>query len=113
MRPAGEPRGIDGLAKIAILIVSRSRVAWMRKVAAVEAKNRFGELLDTAQREPVTIEKHGRPVAVIVSAEEYMELQSCKLANLRAEIRKGLDDIEAGHTVSGEAAFKELLERLA
>ena len=82
-------------------------------IAAREAKLRFGELLDTAQREPVTIEKHGRAVAVVVSAEEYKELEALKLANLRAEIDKGLEDIAAGRTVDGEEAFKALRERLA
>ncbi len=50
----------------------------MKTVAALEAKNRFGELLDTAQREPVTIEKHGRAVAVVVSAVEYEEIQKLR-----------------------------------
>jgi prevent-host-death family protein len=83
----------------------------MRTVAALEAKNRFGELLDTAQREPVTIEKHGRAVAVVVSAEEYKAMEALKLASLRAEIDKGLDDIAAGRTADGEEAFKALRER--
>jgi prevent-host-death family protein len=43
----------------------------MRSVPAKEAKNRFGQLLDMAQRAPVTIEKNGRPVAVIMSMEDY------------------------------------------
>lgn len=43
----------------------------MKTVAARDAKNRFGELLDTVQREPVTIQKKGRPVAVVVSLEKY------------------------------------------
>lgn len=46
----------------------------MRTVSAKDAKARFGELLDTARREPVTIEKHGRAVAVIISIEDYEEL---------------------------------------
>ena len=85
----------------------------MRTMAALEAKNRFGELLDTAQREPVTIEKHGRAVAVMLSAEEYKELEALKLASLRAEIRKGLDEIEAGRVFEGHEAFKALRARLA
>lgn len=85
----------------------------MRTMAALEAKNRFGELLDAAQREPVTIEKHGRAVAVMLSAEEYKELEALRLASLRAEIRKGLDDIGAGRTVDGDEAFRTLRERLA
>ncbi len=85
----------------------------MRTMAALEAKNRFGELLDTAQREPVTIEKHGRPVAVVLSAAEFNELEALKLAALRAEIRQGLDDIAAGRTVDGGEAFARLRDRLA
>lgn len=84
----------------------------MRTIAALDAKNRFGELLDTAQREPVTIQKHGRAVAVVVSAEDYRELEALKLQCLRAEIEKGLDDIEAGRTVDGRQAFKVLKARL-
>jgi prevent-host-death family protein len=44
----------------------------MYKVAAREAKNEFGRLLDNAQREPITIEKKGRPVAVVLSIPEYV-----------------------------------------
>ncbi|MBT7863648.1 MAG: type II toxin-antitoxin system Phd/YefM family antitoxin, partial [Gemmatimonadetes bacterium] len=39
----------------------------MQTISAHEAKARFGQLLDAARVEPVTIEKHGRPVAVLVS----------------------------------------------
>ena len=77
----------------------------MRRIAALEAKNRFGELLDTAQREPVSIEKHCRPVAVMVSAEDYKQLEAFKLASLKAEINKGRADIKAGRLVDGKQAF--------
>lgn len=46
----------------------------MKTMSAKEAKNGFGLLLDTARAEPVTIEKHGRPVVVVVSVEEYERL---------------------------------------
>ena len=39
----------------------------MKAITAKDAKNRFGELMDTVQREHVTIKKHGRPVAVVLS----------------------------------------------
>ena len=47
----------------------------MKTFAAKEAKNGFGRLLDAAQREPVTIEKKGRPVAVVLSVEDYRRLE--------------------------------------
>lgn len=49
-------------------------------IAAREAKNHFGELLDIAQKAPVTIEKKGRPVAIVISLEEYQQLKSSKEA---------------------------------
>ena len=43
-------------------------------MTSVEAQNHFGELLDTAQREPVTITRRGRSVAFVVSARDMEEL---------------------------------------
>jgi antitoxin Phd len=43
----------------------------IKTVAAAEAKQSFGRLLDDAQREPVVIERNGRPVAVVLSMAEY------------------------------------------
>jgi prevent-host-death family protein len=46
----------------------------MQRMSARAAKNGFGLLIDTARAEPVAIEKHGRPVVVVVSVEEYRRL---------------------------------------
>jgi prevent-host-death family protein len=46
----------------------------MITVTSVEAQNRFGQLLDTVQREPVVITRHGRTAAFIVSNEAYQAL---------------------------------------
>jgi prevent-host-death family protein len=47
----------------------------MITMTSVEAQNRFGLLLDTVQREPVAITRHGRPAAFVVSPREMEELQ--------------------------------------
>lgn len=47
----------------------------MKVMAAGKAKNAFGLLIDMARAEPVTIEKHGRAVAVVMAAEEYERLR--------------------------------------
>ncbi len=47
----------------------------MLVLAAAEAKNNFGKMIDTVQREPVTIEKKGRAIAVVLSMEEYTKLE--------------------------------------
>jgi prevent-host-death family protein len=41
------------------------------EVTATEAKNRLGQMLDHAQREPVVIEKQGRRHSVLMSAAHY------------------------------------------
>ncbi len=51
----------------------------MRIVTSVEAQNKFGELLDNAQREPVTITRRGRPVAFLLSPADMKELMDVRL----------------------------------
>lgn len=46
----------------------------MRNTAATTVKNNFGQILEITRTEPVTVEKQGRPVAVILSFEEYQRL---------------------------------------
>ncbi|MCX6376362.1 MAG: type II toxin-antitoxin system Phd/YefM family antitoxin [Armatimonadetes bacterium] len=48
----------------------------MTTVTSKNAQNKFGAMLDTAQKEPVTITRHDRPVAVVVSPERYAELEA-------------------------------------
>jgi antitoxin Phd len=50
----------------------------MRTMTSVEAQNHFGELLDAAQREPVTITRRGRPVAFMVSHQDMAELMEIR-----------------------------------
>ena len=47
----------------------------MREMAAREAKNLFGQLLDAAQRAPVRVTKKGRAVGVMMSMEQYARLR--------------------------------------
>lgn len=62
----------------------------MRSVTSVEAQNHFGELLDNAQREPISITRRGRPVAFIVSQHDMAELVSA-----RSKRSKAVADLEA------------------
>ncbi len=48
---------------------------------ATEVKNRFGEFMDKAQREPVTVEKTGRSYAVLIGFDEYQRLLALEDAN--------------------------------
>lgn len=46
----------------------------MSIMTATEAKNRFGDLIEQARKEPVHIQSHGRDVGVLVSPEQYAAL---------------------------------------
>jgi prevent-host-death family protein len=47
-------------------------------MSAKDAKNSLGMLIDTARAEPVTVEKHGRAVVVVLSVEEYKRLDDAQ-----------------------------------
>lgn len=47
----------------------------MQSMSAKEAKYGFGRLIDLARSEPVIVEKHGRPVVVVLAVEEYERLR--------------------------------------
>ena len=48
----------------------------MQSMSAKDAKYGFGRLIDLARSEPVTVEKHGRPVVVVLAVEEYRRLSA-------------------------------------
>jgi antitoxin Phd len=48
----------------------------MRSFSATDAKQRLGEVLDAAQREPVVIRRQNRDVAVLLSPQDYDRLRS-------------------------------------
>ncbi len=52
----------------------------MITITSVEAQNRFGHLLDTAQREPITITRRGRPVAMLMAVEIFEAQQQAGAA---------------------------------
>jgi prevent-host-death family protein len=61
----------------------------MKRVAATEAKNRLGALLDEAQREPIVISRQDRDIAVVLSMADYERLRAGNIQaflNLRNEV---------------------------
>lgn len=79
----------------------------MKTVAATEAKNRLGAILDAAQREPVVIRRQDRDIAVLLSMADYDRLRS---ANMRAfvDLRNEVAD-EAAKAGLTEERLAELL----
>jgi len=50
----------------------------MVRLTSKQAQNRFGELMDVAQHEPVVIERRGRPIAVVLSVQDYERLEAAQ-----------------------------------
>ena len=57
-------------------------------VSATEAKNKLGQVLDRAQREPVFIEKGGRRHSVVLSVERYEELLAKQVRESAAQRKR-------------------------
>jgi antitoxin Phd len=70
----------------------------MKKVAATEAKNRLGALIDDAQREPIVIQRQDRDVAVILSRAEFDRIRAVNVAAF----------LEASKAAATEARVKGL-----
>jgi antitoxin Phd len=80
------------------------------KISATEAKNRFGDLLDSAlQSGMVLITKHETPKAVLLSMEEYGALSRAaetRLDSLNAEFNALLAQMQTAKARAGmKAAF--------
>ncbi len=78
----------------------------MKALSANEAKTQFGNLLLNAQREPVQINKNGKPVAVMMSIEDYKYMESLKLSMLQDRAKKAKQD---NNIVDGTTFFQELV----
>jgi len=65
------------------------------QVTATQAKNRFGAMCAQAKTEPVFVEKDGRIDSVILSAQQYAELQLASRAETLTQ-RKALFEREHG-----------------
>jgi prevent-host-death family protein len=82
----------------------------MEALSANEAKTHFGDMLLKAQRAPIQINKNGKPVAVVLSAEEYQSIEALKLRLLQSRAVQANTDIAAGNLIEGDAFFDELAE---
>jgi len=60
----------------------------MLTMTANEAKTRFGEFLDNAQREPVRVMRHDRVVGVLVNAKDYEEMRAFYTNRLKSTLHE-------------------------
>lgn len=82
------------------------------KLNTKEAKTHFGLLLNMAQHQPVTIEKNGRPVAVILSIHDFSHFEQIEdellaLKAMQAEKDGWLDQNATAKFLAGLGATKK------
>ncbi len=81
-------------------------MAAMKSVTSLEAKNRFGEVMEAAQRQPVSITRHGRPSVVMISAESYARRQRMARERLRQAMQR------AGEHAAAHGMNETVLDQL-
>ncbi|SMH32062.1 type II toxin-antitoxin system Phd/YefM family antitoxin [Mesorhizobium australicum] len=60
----------------------------MKTLAATDAKNRFDELIDMAQAEPVLVQRRGCDVAVALSPEEFRRLTDAASGKVSSAVER-------------------------
>lgn len=78
----------------------------MTEMAAKDAKNRFGHLLDVAQSAPVCVTRKGRAVGVMMSIRQYQVLRGAAWEQLNSSMDAlGRESAAAGLTEAGLEAL--------
>ena len=80
----------------------------MATMTATEAKNRFGDLLEQVRDEPVTIQRNGRDVAILITPQELeRRIASDRgMDGVSAKVRAAADDVVRRY----ETTFRKLAE---
>ncbi|TCQ86190.1 MULTISPECIES: type II toxin-antitoxin system Phd/YefM family antitoxin [Rahnella] len=81
----------------------------MKSLSANEVKTQFGDVLLRVQREPVQINRNGKPVAVMLSIEDYQMLEEVKMRLLKEKVSRAETDIARGDVMDGETFFAQLM----
>lgn len=95
----------------------------MKIMSARDAKNRFGEFLDAARREPVVVTKNDRPVGIMISIEDAADTVLPELLLdkepgydgwLFEKVSRTLEQVDDGEVelVEHDEAMKRVRDRL-
>lgn len=80
----------------------------MRTLTANDAKRNFGELLLSAQREPIKISKNSKDAVVVISIQDFEELEAMKADYLKHCFESAKKDLANGNVIDGENFLNSL-----
>jgi prevent-host-death family protein len=83
--------------------------AIMETLTANEARVRFGDLLIKSQKGPVQITRSGKPISVMISADDYETMEEMKMRYLKEKLAQAKDDIDNGRFIDGPTFFDDLM----
>ncbi len=75
-------------------------------MSSKDAQNNFGLLLDTAQRTPVVVQRHGRDCVAVLSMRDYEIWQQMKNARLQQTMK------DLGKKAEERGLTADMLEKL-
>ena len=81
----------------------------MEVFTANEAEMGFGELLLKSQKAPVQITSSGKPVAVVMSVEDYETIEAFKMRYLKEELARSQADEDDGRLEDVDVFFTDLM----
>src|SRR6188768_1480302 len=122
MAKMANPPIMPASPKVFTKLGSPEVISRLRTVTASDLKNKFGEVIAHAGRGAVAITRHQRPEFVLLSVEQYLELQEPRTAALDAltsefdamvarmntpDARRGVDRLfKAAPSALGKSAVK-------
>ena len=80
----------------------------MHTLTENEAKRNFGELLLSAQREPVKISKNSKDTVVVMLKKDFEALEAMKVEYLKHCFEAAKEDLKNGHAIDGESFINSL-----
>jgi prevent-host-death family protein len=76
----------------------------MREVSATEFARNFGQYREIAQREPLAVTSHGRPMGYFISVVEFEKMQRLKALARRSRAVTDLSGVEIDQMTAGRMA---------
>lgn len=71
----------------------------MKTISATQAARNFGQVLDSARRGHITIEKQGRLVTVVYPYDDSQVIEEMKMRDLKQSLEQGLKEFSSGKAI--------------
>jgi antitoxin Phd len=74
----------------------------MEYITSADAQNRFGQLIESAQKRPIAITRHGRPAVVVLSIDDYERRQRQAWDRVMASLQRSQDRAQSAGLTEAE-----------